>query len=295
MIPPDDVQTAAQSRARAFAGIFCLPFHNRVWKGPVGDLVGGGAGSSLDFQDHRSYVPGDDPRHINWQAYARTGLVTMKLYREEVRPLVDLVLDVSPSMFLDASKAARSLELFYFAAESALRSTASLATYVVLGKSHTRLETGAVLGRSWPSLLGHLAGADPATPPDLAPVPFRPHALRTVVSDLLFPGAPEAVALPLAARNGRGLVLCPFARSESDPGWSGNYEFVDAERDARRHVQRVEPPLLNRYLAAYSRHFDLWRNVAAKHGIAFARVSADAPFDRALQSEAVPAGAIEFS
>ncbi|MFN9663179.1 MAG: DUF58 domain-containing protein, partial [Akkermansiaceae bacterium] len=26
----------------------------------------------MDFQDHRSYSPGDDPRHINWQAYART-------------------------------------------------------------------------------------------------------------------------------------------------------------------------------------------------------------------------------
>ena len=47
---------------------------------------GSGTGSSLDFQDHRAYSPGDDPRHINWQAYARTGSYTMKLFREEVRP-----------------------------------------------------------------------------------------------------------------------------------------------------------------------------------------------------------------
>ncbi|MEJ6642028.1 MAG: DUF58 domain-containing protein [Akkermansiaceae bacterium] len=39
-------------------------------------------GSALYFQDHRAYSPGDDPRHINWQAYARTGQYTMKLYRE---------------------------------------------------------------------------------------------------------------------------------------------------------------------------------------------------------------------
>ncbi len=295
MMPVADAHAEPQARARAFAGIFSLPFHNRVWRGPVGDLVGGGAGSSLDFQDHRSYVPGDDPRHINWQAYARTGHVTMKLYREEVRPLVDLVLDVSPSMFLDGAKTARTLELFYFAAESALRSAASLTTYAVIGKSHTRFESGAVLGLSWIARVAALEVPDASTPPDLAPIPFRPHAMRVFVSDLLFPGAPEAVALPLAARNGRGLVLCPFSRSESDPGWSGNYEFVDTERDSRRHVQRVEPPLLKRYLAAYARHFDLWRNVAAKHGIAFSKVPAEPPLDRALQAEAVLSGAVEFS
>ena len=47
-------------------------------------------GSALYFQDHRAYSPGDDPRHINWQAYARTGQYTMKLYREEFRPVVHL-------------------------------------------------------------------------------------------------------------------------------------------------------------------------------------------------------------
>ena len=77
-----------------------LPLREHVWKGQSGEFVGAGTGSSMDFQDHRNYIPGDDPRHINWQAYARSGNYTMKQYREEVRPTIDLILDISPSMFL---------------------------------------------------------------------------------------------------------------------------------------------------------------------------------------------------
>ncbi|MGB1261127.1 MAG: DUF58 domain-containing protein, partial [Akkermansiaceae bacterium] len=66
-----------------------LPLRSQVWRGMAGEFQGAGTGSSIDFQDHRAYMPGDDPRHINWQAYARTGNYSMKLYREEVRPVID--------------------------------------------------------------------------------------------------------------------------------------------------------------------------------------------------------------
>jgi uncharacterized protein (DUF58 family) len=40
--------------------------------GRSGELLGRGAGSSLEFQEYRQYVPGDDIRHLDWAAYART-------------------------------------------------------------------------------------------------------------------------------------------------------------------------------------------------------------------------------
>src|SRR5678815_4777076 len=82
-------------RARGWAALFRLPLRQRVWRGGSGVFMGRGTGASLDFQDHRAYAPGDDPRHINWQAYARTGQYSMKLFREEGRALIDIVLDVS--------------------------------------------------------------------------------------------------------------------------------------------------------------------------------------------------------
>ncbi|MEQ1842609.1 MAG: DUF58 domain-containing protein, partial [Verrucomicrobiales bacterium] len=65
-----DALNVLAARARAYAELFTLPLKDRNWRGSSGDYAGAGVGSSLDFQDHRSYVPGDDPRHINWQAYA---------------------------------------------------------------------------------------------------------------------------------------------------------------------------------------------------------------------------------
>ena len=41
---------------------FRLPFARQAWRGAAGGWQGSGAGSSIDFQDHRAYVPGDDPR-----------------------------------------------------------------------------------------------------------------------------------------------------------------------------------------------------------------------------------------
>src|SRR5271170_2493816 len=101
-----------QREAAQLAERICLPFRSRAWRGTTGSWQGRGQGSSIDFQDHRAYVPGDEPRHINWAAYARTNNYIMKLFREEVSPRLDLVLDASGSMALTPEKEARSLELF---------------------------------------------------------------------------------------------------------------------------------------------------------------------------------------
>ena len=55
----------AHAVALAAAARLRLPLRSRTWKGQAGEFSGGGTGTSLDFQDHRAYSPGDDPRHIN--------------------------------------------------------------------------------------------------------------------------------------------------------------------------------------------------------------------------------------
>src|SRR5271170_68340 len=68
--------------------------------GWTGSRSGRRAGSSIDFQDYREYQPGDDLRFIDWGIYARTDRLTVKLFREEVTPHLDLILDGSRSMGL---------------------------------------------------------------------------------------------------------------------------------------------------------------------------------------------------
>lgn len=277
-------------RARGWARALKLPFRQQRWRGHAGEFLGSGTGSSLDFHDHRLYLPGDDPRQINWQAYARTGTYSMKLYREEVRPLVDVIFDVSASMFAFPAKEQRALELFAYTVESALQSGATLRCYAIAGPEHQLLEPEVILGGQWPARVRDLHTT--TTAPQLNRLPLRAGAMRILISDLLFPAEPEPVLACLSTRNGRGIVFAPQASEESDPGWDGNYEFIDPETGLP-HEHRVEPALLQRYEAAYRRHFELWKAAAQKHGIALARVSSVVDFQKALQLEGIPAGAVE--
>ncbi|MEM1166746.1 MAG: DUF58 domain-containing protein [Planctomycetota bacterium] len=55
-------------------------------------------GQSVEFDDFRRYTPGDDPRFIDWNAYARFGKLFLKLFLEEEDLAVHVVLDASASM-----------------------------------------------------------------------------------------------------------------------------------------------------------------------------------------------------
>jgi uncharacterized protein (DUF58 family) len=281
------------ANALAASGRLHLPLRSRVWKGQAGEFQGAGVGSSLDFQDHRSYVPGDDPRHINWQAYARTGQYTMKLYREEVRPVVDVIFDASESMFFEPQKARRSVELFYFVVESARRSGAAVAVHLVRGDATRQLPPDEVAGHRWFDKLAGMGAKNEAAAPDLSRIPLRSNAIRMLISDLLFPGDPEPIIRFLAARQGSPLLLAPYLRSEAFPEWTGNYEFVDAEKKSR-HQHRVEPSVLKRYKEAYANHFTFWKNAVQRHQCRMARVACEPDLDAALFAEALPAGVLEI-
>lgn len=55
-------------------------------------------GRSVEFDDHRSYVPGDDPRFIDWSVYARFDRLFIKLFLEEEDLALHVALDASASM-----------------------------------------------------------------------------------------------------------------------------------------------------------------------------------------------------
>jgi uncharacterized protein (DUF58 family) len=55
-------------------------------------------GGGVEFEESLPYVPGDDVRHLDWNALARTGTPYVKRFREERDQTVLLALDVSRSM-----------------------------------------------------------------------------------------------------------------------------------------------------------------------------------------------------
>ena len=55
-------------------------------------------GFSVEFSEHRKYVPGDDLKDLDWNVYAKTGRYYVKKYRAETNMTGYLVMDLSKSM-----------------------------------------------------------------------------------------------------------------------------------------------------------------------------------------------------
>jgi len=55
-------------------------------------------GSSVEFAQHRQYVPGDELRHVDWQIFARTDRLVVKEFVEETNFSCHLLVDASESM-----------------------------------------------------------------------------------------------------------------------------------------------------------------------------------------------------
>ncbi len=55
-------------------------------------------GSSVEFAQHREYVPGDDLRRVDWKVYARQDRLVVKQYVEETSLVCHLLVDASESM-----------------------------------------------------------------------------------------------------------------------------------------------------------------------------------------------------
>ncbi len=77
-----------QVRARAAADALLAGHHRSVRHG-----------ASAVFVEHREYRPGDDPRRLDWRAFARTDRPTIRHFEHEAQLRATLVFDRSGSMY----------------------------------------------------------------------------------------------------------------------------------------------------------------------------------------------------
>ena len=65
-------------------------------------------GFSIEFAEHREYVPGDDLRYLDWKVFGRTDKFYLKQFEEETNLVCHLLLDTSQSMAYQRPAAAMS-------------------------------------------------------------------------------------------------------------------------------------------------------------------------------------------
>jgi uncharacterized protein (DUF58 family) len=61
-------------------------------------------GFSVEFAEHREYVPGDDLRYVDWKVFGKSDRIYLKQYDEETNFVCHLLVDTSESMAYKSDK-----------------------------------------------------------------------------------------------------------------------------------------------------------------------------------------------
>jgi uncharacterized protein (DUF58 family) len=80
-------------------------------------------GRGMDYEESRSYQPGDDIRNMDWRVTARSGRAHVKVYEEERERPVVIMADFGPGMFFATQGAFRIGALLYNGKHHELRPT----------------------------------------------------------------------------------------------------------------------------------------------------------------------------
>jgi len=252
---------------------YALTMPRRVPMGLTGSQVGHQAGSSLEFKEHREYMPGDDLRRIDWSAYARSDRLHVKLYREEVSPHLDLLIDGSASMNLaDSRKAEATVAL-----AGALSAAASNSGYThaahLAGDGCQPILNGNEAPPLWRNIM---FDHDQPLHDSLQQLPprFKSQSIRVLISDLLFMGDPALVLQQIATRAAVVVVVQVLARSDVDPPQRGSVRLTDSETGQIQEVF-IDATAQQRYRDALARHQDNWHRAAVQVGATMTTVVAE--------------------
>lgn len=240
-------------------------------------------GEGMDFDALREYVPGDDPRRIDWRATARRGRPITRLYRHEPNHTVMIAVDASRLMGARAGGASK-LDAAVDAALALVYASLSHGDRVGLVVFDREVRGFAAPRSGRESLGAFIELLRPVQPRLVEPdyevlvralaVRQRQRALVVVLTDFV-EAAPAGLVTPLRvlARRHRTLLVALRDRLFEDlaPGAAGDDAHAlyrrlvldDLLRDRelalarlRRHnvqtldlpPERVVAPLLNRYL-----------------------------------------------
>jgi len=266
------------------AGAFRLAMPRAPIGGRLGERLGSGTGSSLEFQDYRQYAPGDDLRHVDWAAYARSEALTVRLYREEVAPRIDLVLDVSRSMVLTEQK------LHAYGELSALLACASASTVADVRIITASAAAPQLLHR--PEEIERFLSCDASLGAlEESHLPLRRRSLRVVISDFLFPHDAD-VLIGRLARDGASLAVVQLTLAEeADPAVEGGRRLVDVEGGGELDLV-IDEKAVHDYRARFGRLRLALARAARRAGASFAHIVAGTPLREVARALAT-AGVLE--
>ena len=274
------------------ASLYQLGLPRMPVSGRTGELLGRGTGTSLEFQEYREYLPGDDIRHLDWAAYARSDSLMVRLYREEISPRLEVLLDVSKSMTTGLEKVLLAKRL---AALFGLLSGAIGGRPVIwlVGDERPARSLHLETLESLESEPFEAVTSLEAVLQDHQP-PMQRQSIRVVISDFLFPHDPQSLVRSLTRDATVVWLIQTLTAWESEPATGRGTRLVDIEtgRETDLHLnQQIVDEYRNRLqhlqkeLTLHCRH----------HHAAFVTLTSDRELNVLCREELTQAGILRPS
>ncbi len=243
---------------------------------------------SIEFADHRAYVPGDDMRSIDWNVYARLGELCLKL--TEARESVDLhlLVDCSPSMdwgrpnkLLYARRVAAALGALTLSGGDAVHlGLFARDLYAVSPPLRGRTALGALLERLSDPLPAATTDVTGGTNLEASLTAYRGrghhHGVAVLITDFLTPES-HGDALNILTRTGLSVAALHLVDAEEEhPRLDGPIELLDSETGATTTL-RATPTLLRAYEREHARWALEIEGACQARRAAYVRVSTHVP------------------
>jgi uncharacterized protein (DUF58 family) len=241
-------------------------------------------GSGLEFADHRSYVAGDDFRHLDWKAYLRLNRLMLRLFEEEQDLPIYVFVDSSQSMDFGAPS-----KLDYARRVAAALCYIGLAN---LDRVHVVSFACGIAGE-----LLSLRGKQQIFNvfrflSDIAPggetngksaflswcSESKRRGLAVVISDFFDSNGFEGGLDVLRHFRHDVLAIHVASTDEATPQLKGDLTLVDAEERIRQDVT-VTPGLLSGYRAEFERHCKAVESYCGRYELGYVRTLTDFPFE----------------
>ena len=250
----------------------------KIQRGLVGCQLGNRSGSSLEFMYHREYIPGDDLRRIDWNAFARSDKLSIKLYRDEVNPHVDIIIDCSRSMALpNSKKSCATLGLAALFAQAACNSDYTFAAWQVRSTCE-KVFNGSERPMLWDGIVFDSDSNCPESFRRQMPS-WRAKGIRVLLSDLFWLGNPHETLSMLAERASAVFIVQLLADSDVNPPQRGNVRLHDCETDDLKDIF-VDAVAEKRYKRNLARHQYNWSRGCRQIGAVMTTVIAEKMVDQ---------------
>lgn len=259
-----------------------------------GERRGRSRGSSLEFNDYRGYVAGDDIRRVDWNLYGRSQELFVKQFEDERALGLHLLIDVSRSMdFGEPNKLRFAAQLVAALAYVGLVGISRVTVGAL--RDDAEIVFGPSVGRSrFPALVNALGALEGRGETDLARAAGsfwqrqRASGLAVLVSDLLSPTWQDGIR-SLVSHRDEVVVLHTLAPDELEPTPAEEVRLIDRET-GRALEARLDRAALDRYHQRLSQWCSDVEAYCLRSGIRYQRLSTGLPLDEVVLSRLTGGG-----